>query len=835
MAFHIACPITCRRICDCELGFPAALRDGAAKSAFLEEIGALEEFLRDPWTVRPAAEEEEEETVQVWVPRVVPVVAPPSAVVDDGGGGGAGDDAKRALLQRQALAASVAAEDYVRRLETGAAAEALGEATSNPVREDQGVSTVKVMCRICFSGEDEGSEKALKMLSCKSCNKKYHKSCLRTLSEHRDLFHWSSWSCPSCRICEVCRRTGDPNKLMYCKRCDGAYHCYCQQPPHKNVSRGPYLCPKHTRCHSCGSNVPGSGLSTRWFLGYTCCDACGRLFVKGNYCPVCLKVYRDSETTPMVCCDVCERWVHCLCDGISDEKYQQFQTDQNLQYVCAACRGDCYQVKDIDDAVRELWKRKDIADAELIVSLRIAAGLPSQEEIDSFSSYSGDEQGGPIILKNDFSKPLRFSLKGISDKSSKDCAKISSNKKNSKKKAYQIKLVSKTEEKFPDNERQNESRSLEDSFRDQNIDETTSFRPDGPDILSSSTARSPNNNGVKSYTNQYATYDKNMVKEVARDNADIIPKVKIKSSKLQGLHIKECAGKSANKIESGGSTKLVIHLGSKNRNVSNSPRSETSSCQRDQDLVASFATKADDANPNISPKRYAKEKTIVKVGKVYEKHQKSNGNAADEQELNASSHNSLAGKRRNVASFGAENETTETSDMVKQKNHNAVISATPKRDSGEMSPSNFISGSSKESKTLLKLKFKNPYFDQRSSWAPLGEEENLVKGQRSKRKRPSTEKLGGWQDDRSSKLHLENIIDEALDANWILQKLGKDAIGKRVEIQSSDSSWLQGMVADVNQGTSSLSVHLDNGRSTILELGKQAIRFISKKQRRGKA
>jgi hypothetical protein len=26
-------------------------------------------------------------------------------------------------------------------------------------------------------------------------------------------------------------------------------------------------------------------------LGHTCCDACGRLFVKGNYCPVCLKVY----------------------------------------------------------------------------------------------------------------------------------------------------------------------------------------------------------------------------------------------------------------------------------------------------------------------------------------------------------------------------------------------------------------------------------------------------------------------------------------------------------------------------------------------------------------
>lgn len=28
----------------------------------------------------------------------------------------------------------------------------------------------------------------------------------------------------------------------------------------------------------------------------------------------------------------------------SDEKYQQFQADGNLQYKCAACRGDCYQV-----------------------------------------------------------------------------------------------------------------------------------------------------------------------------------------------------------------------------------------------------------------------------------------------------------------------------------------------------------------------------------------------------------------------------------------------------------------------------------------------------------
>ncbi|CAF2062033.1 unnamed protein product [Brassica oleracea] len=76
------------------------------------------------------------------------------------------------------------------------------------------------MCRMCFLGESQGSERARRMLSCKSCGKKYHKNCVKSWAQHRDLFHWSLWSCPSCRVCEVCRRTGDPNKFVFCKRCD---------------------------------------------------------------------------------------------------------------------------------------------------------------------------------------------------------------------------------------------------------------------------------------------------------------------------------------------------------------------------------------------------------------------------------------------------------------------------------------------------------------------------------------------------------------------------------------------------------------------------------------
>lgn len=36
----------------------------------------------------------------------------------------------------------------------------------------------------------------------------------------------------------------------------------------QNVSHGPYLCPKHTKCHSCASTVPGNGLSVRLVFFY---------------------------------------------------------------------------------------------------------------------------------------------------------------------------------------------------------------------------------------------------------------------------------------------------------------------------------------------------------------------------------------------------------------------------------------------------------------------------------------------------------------------------------------------------------------------------------------
>lgn len=106
-----------KRICFCTLGFPQKLQSQKAKNGFLEEVAKVAEFWRDPWLLRVR----ERSTVQVAVPRIV--VPPPLPVTVDGFGGD-GEEAlsaqtKRAAMQKKAAAASLEAEDYARRFESG--------------------------------------------------------------------------------------------------------------------------------------------------------------------------------------------------------------------------------------------------------------------------------------------------------------------------------------------------------------------------------------------------------------------------------------------------------------------------------------------------------------------------------------------------------------------------------------------------------------------------------------------------------------------------------------------------------------------------------------------
>lgn len=869
MAFHVACPITCRRICFCDLGFPSNLQNEKGKNNFLEEVFRIEEFIKDPWLLKA----EVNATVQVKVPKVAIVVPPPllpppiqvsaSGSVGDGTGVGDVDEAalaisaqtKRAALQKKAAAASLVAEDYARRFESGEVA--VVGTVKDDTGEDQSLSNAKVMCRLCFGGENEGSERARKMLPCNSCGKKYHRGCLKSWAQHRDLFHWSSWTCPSCRICEVCRRIGEPSKFMFCKRCDGAYHCYCQHPPHKNVGSGPYLCPKHTKCHSCGSSVPGNGLSVRWFLGYTCCDACGRLFVKGNYCPVCLKVYRDSEATPMVCCDVCQRWVHCQCDGISDEKYLQFQVDGNLQYVCPTCRGECYQVRNLEEAVQELWRRRDEADKDLIANLRAAVGLPSQEEIFSISPFSDDEENVPAVLKNEYGRSLKFSLKGLVEKSprkSKEYVKKSSNKKYGKKKGNLVSPAggAEAQQSF---EGHDDVTSFGYASADNRNEQMQPSRSGEPDSLVSRVA-----GGLIDGTSSVdaGVLKHKFIDEVTASNGNRAPRtVKIKNSKLKGsLNTGDDTGNQNSITKSSQGPKIVIHLGNRSKKMASSPRSDASSYQKEQDLTTSNGSEDmggsglnDSLDKQDTAAKFSYEKAVIvdemkgpklrnKEGNLIKIRKAGTGATTDlppkfsgERFPDAMESVSAVSTRSSLGRRSAEDTAALRMNTDLPVSRGSKLSSVMNDDINH-TPS--TSHSQKEPK--LKFKFKNPITESHTSWTPKEEERSSVKGQRSKRKRPSPlqEKAStkGDGDDDAPTLYDDSSMDEIMDANWILQKLGKDAIGKRVEVhQPSDNSWNKGTVREVFEG-SIVSVALDNGKSRNLELGKQGIRFISQKQRR---
>ncbi|KAJ0095210.1 hypothetical protein Patl1_17176 [Pistacia atlantica] len=576
-------------------------------------------------------------------------------------------------------------------------------------------------------------------------------------------------------------------------------------------------------------------------------------------------VYRDSESTPMVCCDVCQRWVHCQCDGISDERYLQFQVDGNLQYKCPTCRGDCYQVRDLEDAVRELWRRKDMADRDLIASLRAAAGLPTDDEIFSISPYSDDDENGHTILKNEYGRSLKLSLKGLVDKSPKkvkEHGKKWSNKKYPKKKGYPTSLASRTEPQ-QSYEEHHDALSQGHSL----LDDMQSPKNEGPDISSSVAGVVSHTEGVCS-VNQPGVLKHKFVDEVMVSDEDKISRVKFKSNKPHDLDSGDDSGKHGSKSKTVKAKKLVINLGARKINVTNSPRSDASSCQKEQDVTTTNGIedaslqrtsgkfvldrhdgsaksgdgdRVDHTGNSRGLKISGRDGNVIKFGKVRQEISEPNtktgrGSGADGFETenmrlslgkrNKDGSRATAGSAGEVASVRGDKlsgkQLEGRSDALGESNDDTPI----------------LHSLPKDFKPSLKLKFRKPSLENQNIQASqLEEEKSSIKGQRSKRRRPSpfTDKSSFNEDEGASQSNQDSLMDEIMDANWILKKLGKDAIGKRVEVQQpSDNSWHKGVVTDTIEGTSSLSITLDDGRVKTLELGKQGVRFVPQKQKRSK-
>lgn len=238
-----------------------------------------------------------------------------------------------------------------------------------------------------------------------------------------------------------------------------------------------------------------------------------------------------------------------------------------------------YQVTNLEEAVQELWKRRDEADKDLIASLRAAAGLPTQEEIFDISPFSEDEESAPVSVKNEFGRSLKFSLKGLGNNSprkSKESGKKSSSKKNGKKKGNEISLISGAD-----------THQRVDGYTGNNKNDEMQFSNE-PGTASSPVA--PNlmeDNEAEASKHKY-------IDEVSATNVTKASRtIRIKSNKSHSLMNREEIGSNSGVPKTAQGPKLVIHLGSRNKNTT-PPRSEASGLKTRQDKASSkgmfFAT-----------------------------------------------------------------------------------------------------------------------------------------------------------------------------------------------------------------------------------------------------
>jgi len=239
-----------------------------------------------------------------------------------------------------------------------------------------------------------------------------------------------------------------------------------------------------------------------------------------------------------------------------------------------------FQVKNLEDAVQELWRRKNVADKDLITSLRAAAGLPTQEEIFSISPYSDDEDSGPLKLKSDSSR-FKLSFKNFPNNSPtkmNDYGKKSSNKKTAKKKDSLSFMTGKIDARHSF-EGHSDIRSLH------SLDDMQSQRNEGPDIYSSPATGSLSQTEASCPVNQTGILKRKFDDEVMVSDEERKPRVvRIKSNKANIFDSEE-SGKRGDKSQNMKKNKLVINLGARKINVASSPLSDNASVQRDQDLV----------------------------------------------------------------------------------------------------------------------------------------------------------------------------------------------------------------------------------------------------------
>ncbi|KAK9512092.1 hypothetical protein O3M35_000594 [Rhynocoris fuscipes] len=206
----------------------------------------------------------------------------------------------------------------------------------NKSEEEPGVENKLVLCSskdkfvlsqdVCVMCGALGIDQEACLISCTQCGQCYHPYCVSV--KVTKVMLQRGWRCLDCTVCEGCGQRNDEGRLILCDDCDISYHIYCMDPPLGSVPTGVWKCKWCAQCQTCGANSPG--VNSSWQCNFTQCGACA----SRTTCPACLELYTDGDL--IIKCINCDRWLHCLCDTITNEVEAEACCAQG--YTCLLCR-----------------------------------------------------------------------------------------------------------------------------------------------------------------------------------------------------------------------------------------------------------------------------------------------------------------------------------------------------------------------------------------------------------------------------------------------------------------------------------------------------------------
>lgn len=117
-------------------------------------------------------------------------------------------------------------------------------------------------CLICASSDAQQY-----FLYCMDCGEAFHSFCVDVPLREMVIENRRNWRCSNCKVCEICGDISDEdiNNLIYCDKCDIAFHTMCLTPPMALTSDNQlkkWYCMECVDCKYCRKVVSTSTSST---------------------------------------------------------------------------------------------------------------------------------------------------------------------------------------------------------------------------------------------------------------------------------------------------------------------------------------------------------------------------------------------------------------------------------------------------------------------------------------------------------------------------------------------------------------------------------------------